>query len=128
MKIDWKDLEQFRQNNHGTLWCSVAGDTFGAFVIPCGKTSLQIIASSGDEQIPWEHVSIHARDYLGMRTPTWKEMCFVKDLFWEVEETVIQYHPPRSLYVNNHPHVLHLWKPIGLEVTLPPTIAVGIKT
>ena len=56
-------------------------------------------------------------------------MCHVKDLFWQDEEVVIQYHPRKSEYVNNHPFVLHLWKPIyqGIIPT-PPALLVGIKT
>lgn len=91
----------------------------GAFQIfgPCGR-DLRIIASNGEG---WEHVSVS----LPSRCPNWQEMCFVKDLFWEAEETVIQYHPPKSQYVNCHQFCLHLWKPIGIELPLPPSIMVG---
>jgi hypothetical protein len=99
---------------------------YGAFERPgpCGA-DLKIIASPGDanENIPWEHVSVSCRN----RCPNWTEMSYVKDLFWDEEETVIQLHPPRSQWINNHPYVLHLWKPIGLEIPLPPSIAVGYK-
>ena len=84
------------------------GDDFGAFRIdgPCGE-SLMIIASPGDasECVPWEHVSVSTRH----RCPNWKEMCFVKDLFWDEEEAVMQLHPPKSTWINNHPFCLHLW-------------------
>jgi hypothetical protein len=53
-------------------------------------------------------------------------MCFVKSLFWDDEETVIQFHPAVSAYVNNHSHCLHLWKP-PFDMPLPPSILVGIK-
>lgn len=100
---------------------------YGAFEIqgPCGA-ALRIVASGGDADLKvsegWEHVSISTQ----RRPPNWQEMCFVKTLFWEPEETVIQFHPPESSYVNNHPHCLHLWKP-PFEVRLPPSILVGIK-
>ena len=95
----------------------------GFFIIPCPgtRTDLQVIASDG---AGWEHVSAS----LKVRTPTWTEMCFLKDLFWGEEETVLQLHPPRSRYVNNHPYCLHLWKPVGIEIALPPTWTVGIVT
>ena len=37
--------------------------------------------------------------------PTWEEMCFIKNIFWEEEESAMQLHPPKSDYVNNHPSV-----------------------
>lgn len=70
----------------------------------------------------WEHVSISTQT----RCPTWEEMCFVKDLFWDEEDCVVQYHPPKSDYINCHPRCLHLWRPIGLEIPRPPKILVGI--
>lgn len=81
---------------------------------------LNIIAGTGNKKIPWEHVSVSA----ATRCPVWEEMSFVKDLFWTDEECVIQYHPPKSEYVNIHPNVLHLWKPIGVTIPLPPRVAV----
>jgi len=59
------------------------------------------------------------------RCPTWEEMCLVKDLFWDDTDCVIQYHPSRSDYVNNHPYCLHLWRPIGIELPRPDSIFVG---
>lgn len=107
-------------------WGSDTGDDFGSFSLmgPCGE-QLLIIASPGDanEGVPWEHVSVSTRH----RTPNWKEMCFVKDLFWAPEEAVMQLHPPRSEYINNHPHCLHLWRPNDGNIPLPPSIAVGFK-
>ena len=47
------------------------------------------------------------------------------NLFGE-EEAVVQIHPPKSEYVNNHQFVLHLWKPTKDALPLPPSIAVGI--
>ena len=67
------------------------------------------------------HVSVSAKD----RCPTWGEMCWVKDQFWGPEECVIQYHPPRSRYVNAHPFCLHLWRPVGLDLPQPPEWALA---
>lgn len=106
---------------------SPEGANFGAFYLSHGKVGIIAIVSYGCAEIPWEHVSARARDYKGERTPTWDEMCWIKNLFWDDEECVIQYHPPKSDYVNNHPNVLHLWKPVGIEIPRPPSIAVGIK-
>lgn len=98
------------------------GDSYGSFLLmgPCA-TLLQIIATDGDGLLPqWEHVSVSTKH----RCPNWIEMCFVKDLFFEDEETVIQFHPPKSQYVNCHPYVLHMWRPVDQPLPLPPKIAV----
>lgn len=126
MKSNWNHIEQFRTRS-GQM-ASSDGDLFGAFYLKIGRVDIIIIASDGSDEVPWEHVSLRARYPSGKeRTPSWSEMCFVKDLFWDEEECVIQYHPPRSEYVNNHPFVLHLWKPTRAQIPLPPSIAVGIK-
>ena len=85
------------------------------------KTELRVIASSG---LGWEHVSVST----ATRCPTWEEMCLVKDLFWRGDEAVMQLHPPKADYVNNHAFCLHLWRPTEGAIPLPPSILVGIKT
>ncbi|PJZ89517.1 DUF7694 domain-containing protein [Leptospira levettii] len=99
----------------------------GLFVIPIGQLQSKrilrftVISSDGEG---WEHVSV---SIIGeKRTPTWEEMCAIKNLFWDEEDAVIQFHPPKSEYVNCHPYVLHLWKPIGMEIPRPPTDLVGV--
>ena len=89
----------------------------GAFVIKVGPADIQAIAiaSQGNDQIPWEHVSVS----IPGRCPTWEEMCQVKDMFWDEEDCVIQYHPPRSLYCNLHPTCLHLWRYTGTDHQIP---------
>ena len=74
---------------------------------------MAIIASWGGG---WEHVSVSLRN----RCPTWDEMCLVKDIFWQDDECVVQFHPPKSEYVNLHLYCLHLWKKIGEKADLPP--------
>ena len=74
----------------------------------------------------WEHVSIDGKN----RTPTWDEMCSIKDMFFSDDECCVQYHPPKSEYVNNIPHCLHIWKPIEQysgTLPIPPSLLVGIK-
>jgi hypothetical protein len=92
----------------------------GAFIIPFESYELHAIASDGGG---WEHVSVLLRN----RTPNWREMCFIKDLFWDDEDCVIQYHPPKSEYVNNHDFTLHLWRQVGREFPRPPSLFVGLK-
>lgn len=99
----------------------------GAAFIPYrpGKPPLKVIASNGDDMPPedrWEHVSVSLPD----RCPTWEEMCYVQGLFWGPEDTVMQLHPPRKDWVNNHPYCLHLWRPVnGQVIPAPPQYLVG---
>ena len=95
-----------------------------AFLINEG-TAVFTIAS---DMFGWEHVSVHVQDEEGnKRTPTWDEVCIVKDVFWDDEDCVVQYHPPKSNYVNMHPNVLHLWRPTDMELPIPDPIFVGLK-
>ncbi len=68
----------------------------------------------------WDHVSVHADSKKGQFTPFWEDMSFAKYLFFKPSETVVQYHPPKSCYINNHEHTLHLWRPQNKEIELPP--------
>ncbi|MBO3274168.1 DUF7694 domain-containing protein [Pseudomonas schmalbachii] len=81
---------------------------------------VNVIAGEGEG---WEHVSV-SRPH---QTPDWEIMCAVKALFWDPEDAVMQLHPPKSDYVNFHPHCLHLWRPIGCAIPLPPSWMVGPK-
>jgi hypothetical protein len=106
----------------------IATGAFGPFKIsgPLGM-ELRIIASDGRDwesrglSLPvWEHVSVS----LATRCPTWKEMEWVRDQFWAPEELVLQFSVPRSQHISLHPYTLHLWRPLGVDVPLPPTITV----
>lgn len=43
------------------------------------------------------------------KTPSWDEMCEIKDIFWRDEEVAVEVHPPKSQYVNIKDNCLHLW-------------------
>lgn len=90
----------------------------GAFRIHGGAKELLVIAGVGDG---WEHVSVSTKT----RCPTWEEMCRIKRLFWDAEDCVVQYHPPESVYVNHHPHTLHLWRPTGQPLPIPDPVLIG---
>ena len=49
-------------------------------------------------------------------TPTWDDMCAIKDVFFEDEEAAIQLHPKKSEYVNIMSNCLHLWRPKDPEL------------
>jgi hypothetical protein len=99
----------------------------GAFLIPpkIPGRELWIIASDGYE---FEHVSVHAANARNKQfIPCWEEMCYIKDLFWDAEDAVMQLHPPRSTWVNTHAYTLHLWRPLAAAIPLPPDLLVGIR-
>lgn len=96
----------------------------GAFLIPRkGKINSYFFIAIASDGAGWEHVSVSIPSE--KRTPTWEEMCYIKDLFWDEDEAVVQYHPPKSKYVNNHPYCLHLWRPVGYPLPVPDSILVG---
>lgn len=67
----------------------------------------------------WDHVSISP--YKKRITPSWDDMCKIKDIFFEENETVIQYHPAKSEYINRMANCLHLWRPQTEAIPTPPT-------
>ena len=99
-------------------YASQHGDRFGAFFLVHPRTDarLKVLASDGTDEIPWDHVSVSCK----IRCPTWEEMAWVKDCFWDKEECVVQYHPARSTYVNQHEFCLHMWRPTNFEMPMPP--------
>jgi hypothetical protein len=100
----------------------------GLFIIPYQKKNIlqyRVLASDG---MGWEHVSVSlsiAGKKMVIRCPIWEEMCYIKSLFWDEEDCVIQFHPAKSEYVNRHPYVLHLWRPVGITIPIPDKIMVG---
>lgn len=97
---------------------------YGAFLLPAvvpGRP-LKVIASEGQG---WDHVSVSIQS-VKLKTPTWLEMCAVKEAFWGSEDEVMQLHPRASEYVNYHAACLHLWRPNdGRKIPEPPSILVG---
>lgn len=116
----------------GRLASDASDGNNGAFFIPTRPNNppLKVICSDSTEPgLPahlggWEHVSVS----LPHRCPIWEEMCLVKDLFWDSEDCVVQFHPPHDQYVSNHPFCLHMWRRIGIEYETPPMFLVGIKS
>ncbi|WP_446471645.1 DUF7694 domain-containing protein [Bradyrhizobium archetypum] len=105
---------------HGQFASAPGSGPCGLFFVqgPCG-CRLRIV---GLVRPGWEHVSVSTP----RRCPNWEEMCFVKDLFWDEEECVMQLHPPHSQYVNNSRYCLHLWKPTRQDIPVPPVSFVGV--
>jgi hypothetical protein len=119
--------------DHPQLGSCDADGNNGAFLVHSPEPGWQLwLVCSDGAALPageaWEHVSVRAgRARAKSRIPTWREMCAVKALCWDDEDVVMQLHPKRSEYINMHPHVLHLWRPVGREIPTPPSILVGVR-
>lgn len=116
--------EQFRMWVFG-MPETYAGDQFGCFLVPahhaCGRP-LKVMVDNGSVS-GWEHVSVSLQGHPS-KTPSWQEMSLVKDLFWEDHEAVLQFHPAKADYVNNHAGCLHLWRPVDGKFPMPPKTCV----
>lgn len=118
----------------------------GKYVIPHIKIDdylFLVLASTG---LGWDHVSItiwkntYKKTRIDRKTiktetipvnvercPTWEEMCFIKELFFEPTECAVQYHPPMADYISNHKWCLHIFKPQEMLLPMPPSVMVGLK-
>ena len=115
-------LDPYRlKNEEIRIYGTTGDDRNGYFKVFVGGRSFFVIAASGGE---WDHVSVTPCNKKRKSCPTWDEMCAIKDMFFEPEETVVQYHPAKSNYVNLHQYCLHLWKPQKKQIPMPPEIMV----
>lgn len=99
----------------------------GMFRLPKDGEIIRCVASDGkdfdDARFKWQHVSVSVEG--DKRPPRWSVMCWIKDLFWDDEDWVVQFHPAKSEYVNFHPACLHLWRPLVEKLPTPLAIMVG---
>ena len=59
----------------------------------------------------WEWVSVHAEDANHKKhTPRWDEMQTMKELFWDISDVVVQFHPAKDKYVNVSTNTLSMWR------------------
>lgn len=114
--------EKFRVKTGAFASSKHAGNN-GQFLLRSLKLTRAVNAVVSDA-MGWEHVSVSMPD----RCPTWEDMCVIKDMFWDEDDLVIQLHPPKSEYINNHKYCLHLWRKSGTNdfCEAPPKIMVGV--
>jgi len=115
-----RDLTHLEAGRFRHLGGDAHNGAFRLIAAPTGAT-LHVIASDGGD---WDHVSVSVA--LESRSPSWEEMAWTKEQFFDAEEAVMQLHPPRSQYVNNHPYCLHMWRSHRESIPLPPVRMVGI--
>lgn len=91
----------------------------GHFIFKYHQKYLYCVVSSG---MDWEHVSVRvtnakiSKEYI----PDYRALKTVKELFWNDDECVVQYFPPKTDHININPKVLHLWRPLKAEIPMPP--------
>jgi hypothetical protein len=96
------------------------GDKCGYFRFRKNGNIYHIIISDG---LDWDHVSISLDK---KRCPKWEEMCWVKDLFFDDDEMVIQIHPKKIEHINNSEYCLHLWRYQKEDFPFPNKVMVGL--
>lgn len=113
-----KTLEEIKNAPHICAITRIQGmptETYGAAIDLFGFQGTVIFGFNEDG---WEHVSVsHSNKRI---LPTWEDMCRIKDLFWNKNETVVQIHPSEKQYVHGvgawkDSNVLHLWRPVNAE-------------
>jgi hypothetical protein len=144
MHKSFAHLEPYRRTD---MSFNHRGHRAGVFQIPANATEdFIVIAHDGvldieDDPVEpgksgWEHVSVRVVGTLVLskttpkqqRVPSWPEMCAIKQWFWPPDEWVVQFHPSEKEYSNQHPHVLHLWRPVAMEFPHPSADLVGLVT
>lgn len=115
---DLHTLDKYRMSDMERKVYGQNGDAGnGCFKVFVKGLSFLAVASNG---LGWDHVSVSPCNKKRQACPTWEEMCAIKEMFFEPEECVVQYHPPKSQYVNIYPYCLHMWRPNnGKELITP---------
>ncbi len=107
-----KEIERHRLEPH--QGGGPRGTNCGSFLIPRNGLTFLVLVTDTDG---WDHVSVTIPSK--ERCPTWEEMCWVKALFFQPNDCVVQFHPPEDDYVGCNPYSLSLWKPQGREIPTP---------
>ena len=120
--MNWTYLNQCREKR-GQFGTTPADGFNGLFWIPLNGLQVRCIASDGEG---WQHVSVSLVN--SNMPPSWSIMCQVKELFWSDEDWVVQFHPAKSEYVNQHHGCLHLWRPLEQKLPIPDSLMVGLRS
>lgn len=115
-----KTFEEIKANRRINVDMDSKDGFHGTIVMPMWIGSVICTHGGG-----WNHVSVSP--YKKNVTPNWADMCLIKDIFWNDDESVIQIHPPKDQYVNNVENCLHLWECYYREMVLPPSCFVGLR-
>lgn len=126
-----RDLEEIKK----TMGMKIKGEKkngFGGSIFPVeyknGKAKIvqdydKVLNFMFSWACGFEHLSVSTT----VKTPTWEQMCKMKDIFWKEDEVCMQLHPAKENYIDNMPYCLHIWRPINKEIPTPPNLMVGIR-
>jgi hypothetical protein len=117
---DWNYLNKYRVRE-GMFASNDSDGCNGYFCLMIGSERVKVIASDGEG---WKHVSVSLHDKPNT-VPNYKTMCEVRHLFYEDTDWVVQFNPPKSEFINDHPGCLHLWKSLDEKMPTPPSWMVG---
>lgn len=91
----------------------------GAFIVPLEGELWHVILSDG---MGWRHLSV--KNAQKKVLPSWGLMARLKELFFDDDAWVVQFHPAKDEYVNLHPCVLHLWESLDEPMPHPHVVQV----
>lgn len=114
-KIDQYRDKEWEARLLANRWEDFDRKTSGCFRLKLSYRPLAAIASSGGG---WDHVSVQLDHIPGL--PTWWEMDELKRFFFKPEEVAMQLHVAEKDHISNRHNVLHIWRPIGFPIPLPP--------
>jgi hypothetical protein len=101
-------------------WASRETDGWnGHFLVPLDGEIYLVRISDG---WGWRHLSV--TNFQRKAVPSWQAMCRLKDLFFADDSWIVQFHPAKSDYINDHPFCLHLWESLDEKMPTPPVILV----
>lgn len=125
-----KTQNKYRLRTHPYFGSDDSYGNNGCFLIPHHRISDYFYQCQISDGEAWDHVSVTIKSKIRNveRCPTWEEMCYVKSLFWDEEEEVMQLHPAKKDWVNNHQYCLHLWRPQKEKIPMPCGEMVGVKS
>lgn len=101
-----ESLEKYANNTIGKSNISKS------FLIPLNDNKKAFVIASEDF-VGWDHVSAHIISVESgslNRTPNNEEMQFLRNIFFEDEDVVVEFHPAKKDYINNYSYALHMWK------------------
>lgn len=91
----------------------------GVFKIIEGyRSEVQIVCIASDQN-GWENVSVAVKKNGKTISPTHGQMQKVKELFWEAEDCVMQFYPPKSQSPKKGSKILYLWRKAGENFAVP---------
>ena len=111
----WDEIKRLDR----VIWANITDGGAAGFIKMYGWSGSVVVSTGAG----WEHVSVSPEKK--RITPSWDDMCKLKEMFFNEDEAVIQIHPPKADYVNMVPNCLHLWRCTYKEMVLPPRILVG---